>query len=98
MTISGEEHEAYRRKSKAFFDKAGIILTEAEAANIEIADFGLGEFEQTGLALVTYINTDRVCAKELILFPGQTCPEHLHPSVLHYQPSQIHGALRGFAQ
>jgi D-lyxose ketol-isomerase len=25
------------------------------------------------------VNTSRVCAKELVLFPGQTCPEHLHP-------------------
>jgi len=27
------------------------------------------------------VNTDRVCAKELVLFPGQTCPEHRHPPV-----------------
>ena len=26
-----------------------------------------------------YVNTDRYCAKELILFPHQTCPEHRHP-------------------
>ena len=26
-----------------------------------------------------YVNTERVCAKELVLFPRQTCPEHRHP-------------------
>jgi D-lyxose ketol-isomerase len=42
---------------------------------------GLGELETTGLELVVYINTERVCAKELVLFPGQTCPEHRHPPI-----------------
>jgi D-lyxose ketol-isomerase len=27
------------------------------------------------------VNTERVCAKELVLFAGQTCPEHRHPPV-----------------
>ena len=27
------------------------------------------------------MNTERVCAKELVLFPGQACPEHRHPPV-----------------
>ena len=25
-----------------------------------------------------YVNTDRVCAKEMVLFPHQACPEHRH--------------------
>jgi len=56
-------------------------LTEAEKESIEIADFGLGELERTGLEIVTYVNTERCCAKELVLFPHQTCPEHFHPDV-----------------
>ena len=48
---------------------------------IEVADLGLGELEQTGLELIVYVNTERVCAKELVLFPYQTCPEHSHPPV-----------------
>ena len=60
---------------------AGIALTTAERANIEVAEFGLGELEQTGLELVVYVNAGRYCAKELVLFPGQTCPEHRHPPV-----------------
>jgi D-lyxose ketol-isomerase len=57
------------------------VLTDAERARIEVADFGLGELERTGLELLTYVNTERCCAKELVLFPHQTCPEHLHPPV-----------------
>ena len=29
--------------------------------------------------MLVYVNTDRYCAKELVLYPGQTCPEHRHP-------------------
>jgi D-lyxose ketol-isomerase len=61
--------------------QAGIVLTPQERAGIEVADFGLGDLEHTGLELVTYVNTDRYCAKELVLFPRQTCPEHRHPPV-----------------
>ena len=60
---------------------AGIVLTAAERDAIEVADFGLGQLEQIGLQLVVYVNTDRVCAKELVLFTGQSCPEHRHPPV-----------------
>jgi D-lyxose ketol-isomerase len=81
MALTREDHQKYQRLAKEYLDKAGIVLTPEEEKNIEVADLGLGEFESTGLALVTYINTDRVCAKELVLLPGQTCPEHLHPPV-----------------
>jgi D-lyxose ketol-isomerase len=62
-------------------DAAGIVLTPAERESIEIVDFGLGRLEEIGLQIVVYVNTDRVCAKELVLFPHQRCPEHRHPPV-----------------
>lgn len=61
-----------------YYNKAGIILTDAEKENIEVADFGLGKVNEVGLQLLTYINTQRVCAKEMVLLPYQTCPEHMH--------------------
>jgi D-lyxose ketol-isomerase len=70
-----------RRRAHAYLKQAGIVLTDEEAANIEVADFGLGNLTETGLQLVTYVNTERVCAKELVLFPRQTCPEHKHPPI-----------------
>src|SRR5437773_11681197 len=59
--------------------EAGMVLTPYERAHIEIADFGLGRLGEIGLQIVVYVNTDRVCAKELVLFPHQRCPEHRHP-------------------
>ena len=79
--LSTEEIEAARHKAREALEHAGIVLTPAEAANIEVADFGLGSLKTTGLQLVTYINTARVCAKELVLLPFQTCPEQRHPPV-----------------
>jgi D-lyxose ketol-isomerase len=70
-----------RRRAVALLARAGITLTEEECARIEVADFGLGRLGREGLQLLTYVNTDRYCAKELVLFPGQTCPEHRHPAV-----------------
>jgi D-lyxose ketol-isomerase len=71
-------HDA-RTTTRDMLSRVAIVLTPEENSRIEVVDFGLGELMQTGLQLVTYINTDRVCAKELIMFPGQTCPEHQHP-------------------
>jgi len=76
-----DEVEAARSRAAEMLQQAGIVLTDSERTNIEVADLNLGEFDSTGLCLITYINTERVCAKELIMFPRQTCPQHLHPPV-----------------
>lgn len=81
MAITKDELKKYQDIAYGYLQEAGIVLTDAERANIEIADLGLGEFEQTGLALITYVNTERCCAKELVLLPHQTCPEHFHPPI-----------------
>ena len=70
-----------RERAARALEDAGIVLTPAEEREIEVADFGLGRLDEIGLQVVVYVNTERVCAKELVLFPGQTCPEHRHPPV-----------------
>ena len=79
--INHEEYEKAVNKALSYLHKAGIVITSEEVKKLEVADFGLNELEKSGLEIITYINTDRCCAKELILFPHQTCPEHLHPPV-----------------
>lgn len=73
-------YEEYRQKAIQYYKKVNIILTDEEKNKIEIADFGLDDIVQTGLELIEYVNTERVCAKELVLLPHQTCPEHRHPN------------------
>jgi len=67
-----------------FLERAGVVLRGDEVDRIEVTDFGLGRLHEFGLQLVTYVNTERVCAKELVLLPWQVCPEHLHPPVGGY--------------
>ena len=75
--LAQKQIDEARKKTLTYFEKAGIVLTKEEKANIEVVDFGLGDLEHTGLELVVYVNTDRCCAKELVLFPHQTCAELL---------------------
>ncbi len=71
-----EVYSAMATPARDYFKKAGIVVRGDE--EIEVADFGLDMVEKVGLQLCVYINTERVCAKEMVLFPGQTCPEHKH--------------------
>jgi D-lyxose ketol-isomerase len=71
-----DEARAYAAQQ---LEALGIVMTDEERAGIEVTDFGLGRLRETGLQLLVYVNTDRHCAKELVLYPGQTCAEHRHP-------------------
>src|SRR5579884_3323366 len=79
--ITREQYQAAVERAAGMLEKAGIVLTPKELERLEVADFGLNELEKTGLEIITYVNTERVCAKEIIMFPHQTCPEHWHPTV-----------------
>lgn len=76
-----EQYQQYRDQALELYARAHIALTELEKEHIEIADFGLGQYETTGLAVLVYVNTIRCCAKEVAMLPRQTCPEHRHPAV-----------------
>ncbi len=78
--ISRSQYEATLGRATEMLRRAGIVITSEEQERLEVADFGLGELEKTGLEVLTYVNTDRVCAKEIVMFPHQTCPEHWHPT------------------
>jgi D-lyxose ketol-isomerase len=80
MIKRSEVRDAQQRAAK-MLENVGIVLTLPERDNIEIATFGLPNLEREGLEIAVYINTDRYCAKELVMFPRQTCPEHKHPPV-----------------
>lgn len=87
MALTKQQAQHYQALAYDYLTRAGIVLTPAERERIEVADLGLNEFEETGLALITYINTERCCAKELVLLPRQTCPQHFHPPIpaLNYE-------------
>jgi D-lyxose ketol-isomerase len=78
MITADEQREAHAYAAERLA-AAGIVLAPEEHGQIEVADFGLGRLRETGLLVLVYVNTDRYCAKELVLYPGQLCPEHRHP-------------------
>jgi len=76
--ITQIEYQQAVQRTLGYFKQAGIVLTEKEKSVIEVADFGLSDLNNVGLQILTYVNTDRVCAKEMVLLPFQTCPQHRH--------------------
>ena len=76
-----KETENARRRALTILQKANIVITDEEYKKMEITDFGLNNINKIGLEIVVYINTKRVCAKELVLFPLQICPQHKHPPI-----------------
>ena len=79
--LTKEIYDSCKARAAEYFRKAGIVVTDGEMRRFQVAEYGLGRVDVIGLELIEYVNTDRCCAKELVLFPGQTCPEHRHPPV-----------------
>jgi len=79
--VTVKEKEDAKKRFLFYLKKAKIVITDEEKSRIEITDFGLNRLAEIGLQLITYVNTNRVCAKEMFLFPNQICPEHRHPSI-----------------
>ncbi|MDD4096003.1 MAG: D-lyxose/D-mannose family sugar isomerase [Oscillospiraceae bacterium] len=77
--MTEEMRKDIEKRVWAMLDKAGIAVTEQEKKTLEIAEYALGLWESIGLQILVYVNTERCCAKEMVLFARQTCPEHRHP-------------------
>lgn len=63
------------------FKSSNMVFTKKELENIEVTDFGLNDFYNIGLGIIIYINTKKVCAKELAMTGFQICPQHIHPDI-----------------
>jgi D-lyxose ketol-isomerase len=83
-----EDVKKARQRAAAILTKAGIAITAREKDKIEIADFGLNDLDHYGLQVVVYASNDRYCAKEIVLFPRQICPEHHHPPINDRNPGK----------
>lgn len=69
-------------------DENMISYTEEERKNVEVTDLGLNDIKKIGLQVITYENNQRYCAKEIVLLPNQTCPEHRHPPLSNINPGK----------
>lgn len=62
---------------RAQLAKWGLVMPPVEPL---VADFGLGDFDKTGLIEYWIANEGKAgyCGKYLFVFDGQTCPAHRH--------------------
>ena len=79
--LTRAQARAARARAAAMMRTAGVVFTPEEADAIAVVDFGLSHLEVEGAQILTFVNSERVSAKVIALFPGQTLPEHWHPPV-----------------
>jgi D-lyxose ketol-isomerase len=79
ISLTGPAREEALRRCREQIRSWGESLPPAEPL---VLDFGLGEFERTGLIEFWIANEARAgyCGKYLFLFDGQSCPHHRHAS------------------
>ncbi len=82
--ITKQQLNTARAAALELLQKARIAVTPEEASRLEYCDYGLGDFSTIGTEILIYVNTDRVCAKEMMLTPWQICPQHIHPQLGDY--------------
>ncbi|MFP3897189.1 MAG: D-lyxose/D-mannose family sugar isomerase [Anaerolineales bacterium] len=73
-----------RQRAKKLLHRAGIVARHEEIEAMEVLDMGLGNLDETGLQIVSMVETEAIAVKALVLFPGQTFVEHRHPSLGDY--------------
>lgn len=79
--ITKSEKKSAQSRAVQMMRTAGIQINDDEIGLIEVVDFGLSNLDTEGVQVFTMVNTDRLAAKVLVLFPNQTEPEHWHPQV-----------------
>lgn len=76
--ITREELQKGRTEAARLMRKAGVVFREEEMEKIEVADFGLSRQSEEGAQIFSMFDTERLAARIITLFPGQTEPEHWH--------------------
>lgn len=77
--ITRREWEQARRLAWDLVQQAGVVVRADDFDNMAVADLGLGELATTGLQILTFVSTEWVGVKLLILRPHQFFPQHRHP-------------------
>jgi D-lyxose ketol-isomerase len=82
--ITRAEYDRARQRAAEMLAKTGLALRQDEIDGMEVADFSLSELETSGAQILTLVDTGQIAAKLLVLFPGQTLPEHTHVRIGSY--------------
>lgn len=82
--ITRAQAQAARERAAGLLKQAGVVARPHELDRIEVVDLGLGELEETGLQILTLVDTRYIGVKVLVLFPDQAFAQHKHPPLGHY--------------
>jgi D-lyxose ketol-isomerase len=92
--ITREQYKDARCRAAELLEKAGVLARPDEVARIEVVDLRLSELEETGLQILTLVNTGEIGVKVLALFPGQAFAQHKHPPLAE-RPPHLRGDYPG---
>ncbi|MEM9659282.1 MAG: hypothetical protein AAF961_13065, partial [Planctomycetota bacterium] len=70
---------AVRDQALALIEKSGFALNEADMEGLAVNDFGLGNLDEEGMVFVDLLRSPRARFTLLVMTPGQSLPEHVHP-------------------
>jgi D-lyxose ketol-isomerase len=70
------EYTAAQEEVRKILGAANIALSPRD--EIEVVDFGFGDYRRRGLGIVVRVNEPEYCSKWLTLLPGQVCIDHYH--------------------
>lgn len=79
--LNKNEIKNARKKAEEMISDSGIFIRKDEIEKCELAEFGLDNFNNEGAQIFTFVNTERIGVKIIVLLENQTLPEHLHPPV-----------------
>ncbi|MEA3406964.1 MAG: D-lyxose/D-mannose family sugar isomerase [Chloroflexota bacterium] len=82
--ITEKTYTNARQRAEKYLRRAGLVARDEEIEAMEVLDMGLSNLEETGLQILSMVETDAIAVKVLVLFPQQTFVEHRHPSLGDY--------------
>lgn len=86
--IKKQEYLEARTRAAKMVREAGLVISDAEVEQMDVADFGLSNLQREGAQIISLIDTDKVAARVIVQFPGQTEPEHWHTGFDGYEGKQ----------
>lgn len=86
--ITMEQYLSARTRAAEMMRQAGCVISEAEIEHMDVADFGLSNLPSEGAQILSLCDTDKIAARIIALFPGQTEPEHWHTGFGDYEGKQ----------
>lgn len=86
--ITKQEQLRARNEAARMMCDAGVVISAQEIENMDVADFGLSNLRTEGAQILSLFDTDKVAARIIALFPGQTEPEHWHTGFDGYEGKQ----------